>query len=82
MVKMEELKVYQVTKSSSDKTFIKGDIIWLSLNGDLNSCNGKGWLPKKEQCNPKTNDFEVELNKEYFLDTTNGHETIKKIIQK
>ena len=35
---MEKLKLYTVTKPSSDGTFVAGDIIWLSENGDLNSC--------------------------------------------
>lgn len=39
--KMENLKLYTVTKPSSDGTFVTGDIIWLSENGDLNSCKGK-----------------------------------------
>ena len=33
---MENLKLYTVTKPSSDGTFVTGDIIWLSENGDLN----------------------------------------------
>ena len=37
---MEKLKLYTVTKPSSDGTFVAGDIIWLSANGDLNSCKG------------------------------------------
>lgn len=36
---MEKLKLYTVTKPSSDGTFVAGDIIWLSENGDLNSCD-------------------------------------------
>lgn len=34
---MEKLKLYIVTKSSTDKTFKSGDLIWLSSNGDLNN---------------------------------------------
>lgn len=41
---MEKLKLYKVTKASSDGTFNIGDIIWLSNNEDLNSCKGRGWL--------------------------------------
>lgn len=37
---MEKLKLYKVTKASSDGTFNIGDIIWLSNNEDLNSCKG------------------------------------------
>ena len=35
---MEKLKLYTVTKPSSDGTFVTGDIIWLSANGDLKMC--------------------------------------------
>ena len=45
---MEKLKLYKVTKASSDGTFNIGDIIWLSNNEDLNCCKGFGWLPKSE----------------------------------
>ena len=33
---MEKLKLYTVTKPSSDGTFVTGDIIWLSANGEQN----------------------------------------------
>lgn len=39
---MEKLKLYTITKSSTDRTFEVGDIIWLSENNDLNSVRGKG----------------------------------------
>lgn len=63
---MEKLKLYTVTKPSSDGTFVTGDIIWLSANGDLNSCKGKGWLSKAEWDASGTNDFEVEPCKTLF----------------
>ena len=34
---MEKLKLYTVTKPSSDETLQVGDFIWLSKNGDLNN---------------------------------------------
>lgn len=75
---MEKLKLYTVTKASSDRTFEVGDIIWLSQNEDLNSCNGQGCLSKSEWDNPETNDFEVTACTEYYLDVTNGHEKVRK----
>lgn len=39
---MEKLKLYIVTKSSTDKTFKSGDLIWLSSNGDLNNAMSGG----------------------------------------
>lgn len=76
---MEKLKLYTVTKSSSDGDIKVGDIIWLSENGDLNSCQGKGWLTEEEWNNPKTNDFEVEECKTHYLDVANGPEQVRKI---
>ena len=54
---MEKLKLYVVTKSSTDKTFKIGDIIWLSENGDLNNAMAKRWLSKNEWDVDGTNDF-------------------------
>lgn len=45
--KMENLKLYTVTKPSSDGTFVTGDIIWLSENGDLNSSKERGGSQKQ-----------------------------------
>lgn len=33
---MENLKLYTVTKGSTDGTIEMGNIIWISKNGDLN----------------------------------------------
>ena len=75
---MEKLKLYTVIKASSDDTLKVGDIIWLSENEDLNSCNGSGWLSKSEWDNPTTNDFAVVECTDYYLDITNGHEKVRK----
>ena len=75
---MEELKMYRVTKPSSDGTVQVGNNVWLSKNGDLNFVEGKGWLPKDEWNNPGTNDFEVEDNDEYSLRITSGREIVIK----
>ena len=76
---MEKLKLYTIVKGSTDNTLKTGDIVWLSENGDLNICNGNGWLPKDEWNTPKTSDFKVEPCKEYYLDISDGHETVKKL---
>ena len=78
MENMERLKLYTVTKASSDGTFKVGDIIWLSENDDLNSCKGRGWLNKSEWDCPGTNNFEVAECTDYYLDVANGHETVRK----
>lgn len=39
---IEKLKLYIVTKSSIDKIFKSGDLIWLSSNGDLNNAMAGG----------------------------------------
>ena len=76
---MEKLKLYTVTKPSSDGTFQAGDIIWLSENGDLNDAKAKGWLSKDEWDVDGTNDFEVEECTTHYLDITNGSESIRKL---
>lgn len=74
----EKLKLYIVTKSSTDKTFKSGDLIWLSPNGDLNNAMSHGWLAKNEWDIDGTNDFECEISNTHYLDTTNGAECIRK----
>ena len=72
---MEKLKLYKVTKASSDGTFNIGDIIWLSNNEDLNSL---GFLSKSEWDNPRSNDFEVEECTDYYLDVTDRSEKVRR----
>lgn len=74
---MDKLKLYVVTKSSSDNMFKLGDLIWLSKNDDLNSARDKGWLTKNEWDQPGTNDFECEISSDYFLDACNGKEAVR-----
>lgn len=78
MESMEKLKLYTVTKSSTDKTLEVGDIIWLSENEDLNSCKCSGWLSESEWNNSGTNDFEVTECTDYYLDVTSDHEKVRK----
>lgn len=54
---MKPLIPYRVVKDSSDGTFIKGDVLWKSENGDINSATGIGSLPFSEQ-DDTSNDFE------------------------
>lgn len=75
---MEKLKLYIVTKSSTDKTFKSGDLIWLSSNGDLNNAMAGGWLPKNEWDVDGTNDFACEISNTHYLDVTSGEERIRK----
>ena len=74
---MEKLKLYTVTKTSSDETLQIGDIIWLSENKDLNNAN-KGFLSKHEWEVAGTNDFGVEECKTYHLLVINGCEMVVK----
>lgn len=76
---MEKLKLYTVTKSSSDGTFQVGDIIWLSTNGDLNNAMGGGWLSEQEWNIDGINDFEVKECTTHYLDIINGSEIIRKL---
>ena len=77
---MENLKLYIVTHSSSDKTFKSGDLIWLSENGDLNNAMAGGWLSKNEWNVEGTNDFKYEICNTHYLDIVNGKECVRKII--
>ena len=74
---MEKLKLYTVTKTSSDETLQIGDIIWLSENEDLNNAN-KGFLSKHEWEVAGTNDFEVEECRTHHLLVLDGYETVVK----
>ena len=75
---MEKLKLYTVTKSSTDGTFQMGDFIWLSENGDLNDAKAKGWLSKDEWDVAGTNDFEVEECTTHHLLVVGGEEMVIK----
>ena len=74
---MEKLKLYTVTKTSSDETLQIRDIIWLSENKDLNNAN-KGFLSKHEWEVAGTNDFEVEECRTHHLLVLDGYETVVK----
>ena len=74
---MEKLKLYTVTKTSSDETLQIGDIIWLSVNGDLHNAN-KGFLSKDQWYVSGTNDFEVEECRTHHLLVLDGYETVVK----
>ena len=75
---MEKLKLYTVTKPSSDETLQVGDIIWLSENGDLNNAKAGGWLSKDEWDVDGTNDFAVEECKTHRLLVVSGEEMVVK----
>ena len=75
---MEKLKLYTVTKPSSDETLQVGDIIWLSENGDLNNAKAGGWLSKDEWDVDGTNDFAVEECKTHRLLVVSGEEMVIK----
>lgn len=76
---MEKLKLYTITKSSTDRSFEVGDMIWISENGDLNSVNGKGWLSKEEWDVPNTNDFDIAECNTHYLDVNGGVESVRKM---
>ena len=75
---MENLKLYTVTKPSTDGTFQMGDIIWLSENGDLNNAKAGGWLSKDEWDVDDINDFAVEECKTHRLLVVGGEEMVIK----
>ena len=75
---MDKLKLYTVTKPSSDETLQVGDFIWLSENGDLNNAKAGGWLSKDEWDVDGTNDFAVEECKTHRLLIVSREEMIVK----
>lgn len=75
---MEKLRLYTVTKSSTDGTIETGNIIQISENGDLNIAGRKGFLIHDEWDNPDTKDFKVKLCEDYYLEVANWHEIVRK----
>lgn len=75
---LETLKPYRVTKSSSDRTFISGDIIWMSENGDINIVQAAGCINPHETWG-KTLDFEVETASDFEVVKTNGSEICRRV---
>lgn len=75
---MEILKPYKITKESSDGTFLVGDIIWQSENGDINSMQGKGWITPSE-VEQDTLDFEYEDADNYEVISTGRSEICRQL---
>lgn len=75
---LETLKPYRVTKSSSDRTFVSGDIIWMSENGDINIFQATGCINPHETWG-KTLDFEVETASYFEVVKTNGSEICRRV---
>ena len=75
---MEKLRLYTVTKSSTDGTIETGNIIQISENGDLNITGRKGFLIHDEWDNPDTKDFKVKPCEDYYLEVANWHEFVRK----
>lgn len=76
---MDKLKAYRITKDSSDGTFLKGDIIWKSANGAVNSVQGKGWIDPEEG-DENTFDFECEVATDWNVITRRGEELCRKSV--
>lgn len=75
---MKKLTLYTVIKSSSDGTIAKGNMIWLSKNGDLNSVRGPGTLSEEEWTQVKRSDFEYERCMTHYVVAEDGHEGVRK----
>lgn len=78
---MKPLTPYCVIKDSSDKTFTKGDIIWKSENGDINSVTGNGFLPVLEQ-DEDSNDFECVDTLDWRVTKVDNGYSIREICEK
>lgn len=75
---MEKLKLYTVTKPSSDDQFLAGDIIYLTDKKDIYDLRARGWLSEYEWNIEDRNDFEVKECDTHHLVVMNGHEMIIK----
>lgn len=75
---LDVLKPYCVTKSSSDNTFVSGDIIWMSENGDINSVQAAGCIDTHE-VDEKTLDFEAESTSDFEVVKTHGSEMCRMV---
>lgn len=76
---MEKLKLYVVTKSSSDNWIKVADLVWVSENGDLNNATQGGWLSESEWKRRGTNDFEIEVCKTHCIEVIRGREMVRKL---
>lgn len=76
---MEKLKLYVVTKPSSDGSFEIGNIVYLSESNDLVNATAGGWLSENEWNVEGTNDFEYEECKTHSLSIVRGAECVNKI---
>lgn len=77
---LEKLKPYRIAKRSTDKTFVVGDVIWISPNGDINSV-GSGWITPREE-EKATYDFEAEEAHDWEVISVSGHEYCRELEQK
>lgn len=75
---LEVLKPYRISKSSSDKTFVYGDVIWMSENGDINSVQAAGCIDPHE-VDEKTLDFEAESTSDFEVVKANGSEMCRMV---
>ena len=75
---MEKLKLYTVTKSSSDEQFQKGDIIYLADKNEIFDLMAGGWLSENEWNIEGRNDFAVEECKTHRLLVVGGEEMVVK----
>lgn len=75
---LEKLKPYKVTVGSSDETFLVGDVIWISENGDVNCVQQGGWICPGEE-DAETLDFEAESEDDYEVIVMDGDELCRKI---
>ena len=76
--KMDKPKPYRVIKDSSDRTFVSGDIIWISQNGDINNMNANGWITPSE-VEAETLDFEAENADDFEILIIGKQESCRKI---
>lgn len=80
-IEMKTGIVYKAVTGSTDETIEIGQIMWVSPNDQslcLPDSNGGGALNKEEWMSAETCDFEVEEEREYYVDIQRGSECLRK----
>lgn len=71
---MRALVAYRVVEPSADETFVEGDLIWKSKNGDI--CCSSGFLTPSEEDKKTTLNFKVVEDINHYVAHDNHSERL------
>ena len=74
---LKKIKPYRIVTGSSDGTFLPGEIVWVSENGDINSVQGAGCIEPSE-VSEMTLDFEIVEAPEFEVIMIGNSEVCRK----